>query len=96
MIVAISPGHSVLTLGRPVPALILQGQVPCRVATTIPFYKSPVWLKQTKQWLIMSATLEADARPPKQSAEMKSGVAGRDDLRYFCYLYLDQVLPAFQ
>ena len=37
---AVSPSHSILTPGRPVPALTLQRQVPGRVVTGVPIFKS--------------------------------------------------------
>ena len=37
-----SPSHSVLTPGRPVPALTLQCQAPGRVATGVPIFESLV------------------------------------------------------
>ena len=37
-----SPGHSILTSGRPVPALTLRRQAPGRVATGVPSFKSLV------------------------------------------------------
>ena len=37
-----SPSHSILTPGRPVPALTLYRQAPCRVATGVPILKSLV------------------------------------------------------
>ena len=39
---SISPSHSILTLGRPVPALTVERQVPGRVATGVPIFKSQV------------------------------------------------------
>ena len=39
---SISPNHSVLTLGQPVPALTLYRQAPVRVATGVPILKSLV------------------------------------------------------
>ena len=37
-----SPSHSILTPGRPVPALTLRGQAPGRVATRVPIFESLV------------------------------------------------------
>ena len=37
-----SPSHSILTPGRPVPALTMQRQVPGRVATGVPIFESLV------------------------------------------------------
>ena len=37
-----SPRHRILTPGQPVPALTLSHQVPGRVATGVPIFKSPV------------------------------------------------------
>ena len=42
-----SPSHSILTPGRPVPALT---QVPGRLATGVPVFKSLVWLDPEKFW----------------------------------------------
>ena len=39
---SISPSHSILTLGRPVPALTLSRQAADRVATGVPILKSLV------------------------------------------------------
>ena len=38
---SISPSHSILTPGQPVPALTLQRQAPGRVATGVPIFKQP-------------------------------------------------------
>ena len=62
----ISPSHSILTLGRPVPVLTLQRQVPGRVATGAPILKSLVWLDPEKSWHKRdfnprSSVLEVDA-----------------------------------
>ena len=43
-----SPSHSILTPGRPVPALTLQCQAPGRVATGVPIFKSLIWLDPEK------------------------------------------------
>ena len=43
-----SPSHSILTPGRPVPALTLQCQMPGRVAAGVPIFKSLVWLDPEK------------------------------------------------
>ena len=43
---SISPSHNILTPGQPVPALTLQRQMPGRVATGVPIFKSwydPTW-----------------------------------------------------
>ena len=45
---SISPGHSILTLDQPVPALILYRQAPGRVAPGVPVFKSLVWLDPGK------------------------------------------------
>ena len=45
---ATSPSHSILTLGRPIPALTLYRQAPGRAATRVPMFKSPVWLDPNK------------------------------------------------
>ena len=45
---SISPSHSILTPGRPVPALTLWRQAPGRVATGVPMFKSLVWLGPEK------------------------------------------------
>ena len=45
---SISPSHSILTPGRPVPALTLLRQAPGRVATGVPIFKSLVWLDSGK------------------------------------------------
>ena len=39
---SVSPNHSILTPGRPVPALTLKRQAPGRVATGVPIFKSLV------------------------------------------------------
>ena len=39
---SISPSHSILTPGQPVPALTLQRQVPGRTETGVPIFKSLV------------------------------------------------------
>ena len=39
---SISPSHSILTPGRPVPELTLYRQAPSRVATGVPSFKSLV------------------------------------------------------
>ena len=39
---SISPSHRILASGRPVPALTLIRQAPCRVATGVPIFKSLV------------------------------------------------------
>ena len=41
---AISSSHSTLTPSQPVPVLILQQQVPGKVTTGVPIFKSLVWL----------------------------------------------------
>ena len=76
-----SPSHSILTPGRPVPALTLSCQAPGRVATGVPIFKSLVWLSPEKSSHKRdsnpeSSVPEADAlitRPSRQSlwAEMK-------------------------
>ena len=43
-----SPSHSILTPGRPVPALTLERQAPCRVATGVPIFESLVRLDPEK------------------------------------------------
>ena len=40
--------HSILTPGRPIPALTLKRQAPGRVATGVPMFKSQVWLSPEK------------------------------------------------
>ena len=45
---SISPSHSILTPGQPVPALTLQRQAPGRVASGVPMFKSLVWLDPGK------------------------------------------------
>ena len=45
---SISPCHSILTPGQPVPALSLQHQAPGRVATGVQNFKSLVWLDPEK------------------------------------------------
>ena len=45
---SISPSHSILTPGRPVPVLTLSRQAPGRVATGVPMFKSLVWLYPEK------------------------------------------------
>ena len=59
------PNHSILTPGQPVPALTLWCQVPGRVATGVPIFKSLVWLNPEKSWCkrdsnTISSALEAD------------------------------------
>ena len=44
----ISPSHSILTLCWPVPVLTLWWQVPGRVVTGVPIFKSLVWLDPEK------------------------------------------------
>ena len=61
-----SPTHSILTPGRPVPALTLERQAPGRVATGVPMFKSLVWLDREKSRRQRdsnpgSSALEADA-----------------------------------
>ena len=72
-----SPNHSILTPGQPAPALTLSCQVPGRVATAVPVFKSLVWLNPEKSSLqkqdsnSRSTTLEVDAityRPTRQCA----------------------------
>ena len=63
---SISPSHSILTPGQPVPALTLQHQAPGRVATGVPISMSLVWLNlkksPRKQDLNLgSSPLKADA-----------------------------------
>ena len=41
---SISPSHSILTPGQPVPALALPCQASNRVATGVPIFKSPICL----------------------------------------------------
>ena len=43
-----SPSHSILTPGRPVPALTLKRQAPGRVATGVLIFESLVWLEPEK------------------------------------------------
>ena len=45
---SISPSHSKLTPGQPVPTLTLYRQAPGRVATGVPIFKSLVWLDPEK------------------------------------------------
>ena len=45
---SISPNHSILTPGRPVPALTLERQAPGRVATGVPIFKLLVLLDPEK------------------------------------------------
>ena len=45
---SISPSHSILTPGRPVPALTLWRQAPGRVVTGVPIFESLVWLDPVK------------------------------------------------
>ena len=45
---AIWPSHSTLTVGQPVPILILQDQVPSWVATRVPISKLPVWPRRVE------------------------------------------------
>ena len=63
---SISPSHSILTPGQPVPALTLWRQAPGRVASEVSIFKSLVWLdpdKIPRNWDLNpgSSALEADA-----------------------------------
>ena len=74
---SVSPSHSILTPGWPVPALTLYHQTPGRVATGVPIFKLLVWLdpekSPRKQDLDKgSSALEADVlstRPTRRSLE---------------------------
>ena len=70
-----SPSHSILTPGQPVPAQTLEHQVPGRVATGVPIFKSLVSVDPEKSWRKWdlnpgSSALEVDAlttKPPRRS-----------------------------
>ena len=79
---SMSPSHSILTLGRPVPALAVERQVPGRVATGVPMFKSQVWFDPQKipaQAGFKPGTFRSrggrlTTRPTRQSLNPKSGV----------------------
>ena len=45
---SISPSHSLLTPGQPLPAITLESQAPGRVAIGVPTFKSLLWLDPEK------------------------------------------------
>ena len=75
-----SPSHSILTPGRPVPVPTLYHQVPGRVATEVPIFKSLVWFDAEKSQHKQdsnpgSSALKADALPLDQRGDgVKEGM----------------------
>ena len=75
--VSISPTHSILTPGQPVPVLTLLRQAPGKVATGVPIFKSlvhstPGKSRNKRDSNPGSSTLEADAlttRPTRRSLD---------------------------
>ena len=72
-----SPSHSILTPGRPVPALTLYRQAPGRVATGVPIFESLVWLDPEKSRRKRdlnpgSSALEADALTTRPTRRYKN------------------------
>ena len=73
-----SPGHGILTPGRPVPAQTLQCQASGRVATGVPIFKSLVLLDPEK------TCGKRDSNPGSSGLEtdaLTTGPEGRSELR---------------
>ena len=77
---SISPSHSILTPGQPLPALTLERQAPGRVATGVPIFKSLVRLDPGKNPVASgirtpgSSALEADALTTRPTRRSTGGV----------------------
>ena len=93
-----SPSHSILTPGRPVPALTLRCQAPGRVATGVPSFKSLVCLDPKKSRRKRdsnpgSSALEADYLTTRPTRRPLENVGFNHSICRACHQAVGKVQP---